>query len=69
MKRKHILLAVIALVDVASKERRAAGGNIPKGPLLDRAQGFTELLAVCRAVEADNVSHLQHEDPGIRGRS
>ena len=66
---EDLLPAVIALIDVASKERRAAGGNIPKGPLLDRAQGFTELLAVCRAVEADNVSHLQHEDPGIRGRS
>jgi hypothetical protein len=27
--REDILLAAIALMDVASKERRAAGGNIP----------------------------------------
>jgi hypothetical protein len=66
---KDVLLAVIALIDVASKERRAAGGNIPERPLLNRAQGFTELLAVRRAMEVDNVSHLQHEDPEIRGRS
>ena len=62
VKRKHILLAVIALVDVASKERRAAGGNISEGLLLDRAQGFTELFAIRRAMEAEDIGHLQHED-------
>ncbi|HEY7352021.1 MAG TPA: hypothetical protein VH596_04560 [Terriglobales bacterium] len=31
---KHLLLAVIALVDVASKERCTASGNIPKRTFL-----------------------------------
>jgi hypothetical protein len=66
---EDLLLAVIALMDVASKERCAAGGNIPQSPFLDRAQADTGLFAVRRAMEADNIGHLQHEDPGFRGLS
>ncbi len=62
-------LAVIALMDVASEERRAAGGNIPQSPVLDRAQADAGLLAIRRTVEADDIGHLEHEDPGLRGRS
>jgi hypothetical protein len=69
MIREHFLLAVIALMDMASKERRAAGGNIPQSPLLDRTQRDAGLLTVRRAVEADNIGHLQHEDPSFRGLS
>jgi hypothetical protein len=67
--RVDFLLAVIALMDVASKKRRAAGGNIPQSPLLDRAQTDAGLFAVRCAVEADDIGHLRHEDPGFRGLS
>jgi len=42
---------VIALMDVASKERCAAGGNIPQSSLLDRTQTDAGLFTVCRAME------------------
>ncbi len=63
--RVDFLLAVIALMDMASEERRAAGGNIPQSPLLHRAQADTGLLAIRRAVEADDIGHLRHEDPAL----
>lgn len=65
--RENFLLAVIALMDMASEERRAAGGNIPQSPFLHRTQTDTSLLAKCCAVEADDIGHLRHEDPGFRG--
>jgi hypothetical protein len=34
---KHFLRAVIALIDVTSKERRTAGGDIPQSSFLNRA--------------------------------
>src|SRR2546428_5846123 len=61
---EDFLLAVIALVDMTSKERRTASGNIPERPLAIRGQGVSILVAVRRAVEADDIGHLQHEDPG-----
>jgi hypothetical protein len=67
--RVDFLLAVIALMDMASEERRAAGGNIPQSLFLDRAQTNAGLFAVCCAVEADDFGHLRHEDPGFRGLS
>jgi hypothetical protein len=67
--RKDFLLAAIALMDMASKERRAAGGDIPQSPFLGRAEKNAGLFAVRRAVEAHNIGHLQHEDPGFRGLS
>ena len=50
--REDFPLAVITLMDVASEERRAAGGNIPQSLVLDRAQADAGLLAIRRAVEA-----------------
>jgi hypothetical protein len=67
--RKDLLLTVIALIDMASKERRAASGNIPQSPFLNRTQDVAVLLLVRRAVEADDIGHLQPEDLGIRGPS
>ena len=58
--RIDLLRAVVALVDMASKERRAAVSNIAKGLFLNRCQLGSELRAIRIAVEADNVSHLQH---------
>jgi hypothetical protein len=66
---KHFLLTVIAQIDMASKERRAAGGDIPQGPFLNGAQRFTNLVTIRRAVEADDLGHLQHEDLRFRGPS
>jgi hypothetical protein len=66
---KHVLLTVIALIDMSPKERRATSGNIPQSPFLNRTQGLAVLFAIRRAVEADDIGHLQHEDPGIRGLS
>ena len=66
---ENFLLAVIALVDVAPKERRTASGNIPERPFAIGVQGACVLLAVRRAMEADDIGHLQHEDPGFRGLS
>ena len=59
----HLLLTVIALMDVTSKVRRAAGGDIAQSPFLSRTPAAAGLLNVCRTVEADNIGHLQHEDP------
>lgn len=67
--REDFLPAVIALVDVASEERRTARGNIPERPGPSRGQGVSVLRAVRRTVEADDIRHLQHEDPGFRGLS
>ena len=66
---KDFLPTVIALVDMASKERRAASGNIPECSFPVRAEGVAVLFAVGRAVEADDIGHLQHEDLGFRGPS
>jgi hypothetical protein len=66
---KHVLLAVIALIDMTSKERRTASSNISQSPFLNRTQSIAVLLLVRRAVEADDVGHLPHEDLGIRGPS
>src|SRR5439155_25320457 len=66
---KDLLLTVIALVDMASKERRAASGNIPKCSFPVRADGVAVLFAVGRAVEADDIGHLHHEDLGFKGPS
>ena len=55
-------LAVIALVDVASKERRTASGNIPERPFAIGVQGVSILLAVRCTVKANDIGHLQHED-------
>jgi hypothetical protein len=67
--RKHFLLAVIALIDMSSKERRAASGNILQSAFLNRTQSFAIFFAVRRAVEADDIGHLQHEDLEVRGPS
>jgi hypothetical protein len=56
-------------IDVASKERRSAMENIPESALLGRTQPISGLLAKRRAVEADDVGHLQHDGLGFRGRS
>ena len=60
---KDLLPTVIALVDMASKERRTASGNIPERPFPIRVQSISVLLAIRGAVEADDIGHLQHEDP------
>ena len=61
--RVDFLLAVIALMDMASKKRRAAGGNIPQSEFLDRAQTDAGLFSIRCAVEADDIGHLRHKDP------
>ena len=66
---KDFLPAVIALVDMTSKERCMASGNIPECPFAIRVQGVSVLLAVRRAVETDDIGHLQHGRPGVRGLS
>jgi hypothetical protein len=66
---EDLLLAVIALIDMTSKERRTASSNISQSPFLNRTQSIAVLLLVRRAVEADDVGHLPHEDLGIRGPS
>ena len=66
---KDFLLAVIALIDMASKQRRAAGLDIAKSPFLNGAERVPSLLSIRRAVEADNIGHLQHENPCVRGLS
>ena len=65
MVREHFLPAVIALVDVAPKERRTASGNILKRPFPIGVQRVSVLLAVRRAVEADDIGHFHHEDPAL----
>ena len=65
MVGEDFLPAVIALVDVASKERRTTSGNIPERPFPIRVESVPVLLEVRRAVEADDIGHLQHEDPGF----
>src|ERR1019366_2436160 len=67
--REDFLLAAVALMNMASKEWRAAGGDIPESPFLGRTQRDAGPFAVRRAVEAHNIGHLQHEDPGFRGLS
>ena len=61
---EDFLLTVIALVEVATKERRTASGNILERPFPIGVQGVSILLAVRRAMEANDIGHLQHEDPG-----
>src|SRR2546425_12094605 len=51
---KDLLLTVIALVDMASKERRAASGNIPECAFAVGVEHIPVLFAVGRAVEADD---------------
>src|SRR2546426_8344028 len=46
---KDFLPAVIALVEMTSKERRMASGHNPDGPVADRGQGGSGLVAVPRA--------------------
>ena len=46
--REQLLRTVIALMDVASKERRAAGSDIAQSPYLTRAQAAAGLLNVRR---------------------
>jgi len=64
---EDLLLAVIAPVDMSSKERRATSGNIAQSAFLNRTQGAAILFQVRRAVEANDVGQLPHEDLGIRG--
>jgi hypothetical protein len=64
---KDFLLAVSALVEVASQQRRPAGGDIAQRAFLSRIEGTSVLPEIRLAVEADDVGHLQHEDLGIRG--
>src|SRR5262245_22923397 len=66
---KDFLLAMSALVVMASQQRRPAGGDIPQGSFLSRTQGTSVLPEVRLTVEADDLGHLQHEDLGIRGPS
>ena len=54
--REHFLLTVIALMNVASKERRAAGGDIPKSSFLSEAQAASGLLNECRTVWRRTIS-------------
>ena len=67
--REDFLLAVAALVDVASQHRRPAGGDIPQSPFLKRTQRASILPEIRLTVEADDFGHLQHEDLGFRGPS
>src|SRR5438876_8498129 len=59
-----LLRALVALIDVASKERRTAVFDIAKRFFLNRRQLRSELRPKLSAVEADNLGHLQHEDLG-----
>jgi len=65
----HFPVAVVALVKVASKERRSTVLDIGQRLLLNRRQAISPFLAKRFTVEADDVSHLPHEDLWIRGRS
>lgn len=58
------MIAMVALIDVASKEGRTAVLNIVKRFFLDRCERRSTLASIVLPVEADNVSHLQHEDLG-----
>ena len=62
---KDFLPTVIAQVDMAPKERRTASGNIPECAFTVRGQSVAEFLAVRRAVEANDIGHLQHERPAL----
>ena len=67
---KNALGAVIALVDVASKERRPAVFDVVERAFLRGGQIVAKLLAVSSAMKADDIGHLQHEDQlGFTGRS
>jgi hypothetical protein len=67
---KDTLAAVIALVDVASKERRPAVLDVVKGALLLPGQTLAKLPAVRCTMKADDIGHLQHEDRwGVTGSS
>ena len=67
--REDFLLAMTALVDVASQLRCPARGDIPQSPFLNRTQRASILPEIRLTVEADDLGHLQHEDPGFRGPS
>ena len=60
----HVALprTVITLRDVASEVRRAALLEIPHGPGVTGQHVITDLRAIRRTVEAENVRHLQHAD-------
>ena len=53
---------MVALIDLASKEGRTTVPDIAKRLFLNRCQLRSELRSIRIAVEADNISHLQHED-------
>jgi len=67
--REDFLLAMTALVDVASQQRCPARGDIPQSPFLNRTQRASILPEIRLTVEADDFGHLQHEDLGFRGPS
>jgi hypothetical protein len=59
-------VAVVALVKMASKERRSAVRDIGQSLFLNRRQSLCPLLAKRFTVEADNVGHLRHRPPDQR---
>jgi hypothetical protein len=67
--REDFLLAMTALVDVASQQWCPARRHIPQSPFLNRTQRVSILPEIRFTVEADDLGHLQHEDPGFRGPS
>jgi hypothetical protein len=56
------LLAMVTLIDVASKEGGATVRDIAERLFLNRSQLRSELRTILIPVEADNVSNLQQED-------
>jgi hypothetical protein len=69
MIRVAFPVAVIALMKMASKERRSTVCDIGQGPLLSPGQRRSPFLSKRFTMEADDIGHLQHDGLGIRDRA
>lgn len=59
-----LLTAMVAPINMASKEWRTAVLDIVKRLFLNRRQLRSKLRSIVIPIEADNVGHLQHEGVG-----
>jgi hypothetical protein len=69
MIRVDLAPAAIALLEMASEERRAARCDVPQGAGLRGRQAVTAACPVHGAVEAENLRRFQHRDLGERSKT
>src|SRR5215475_7655078 len=53
----HLPVTVVALMNVASKERRSTVGDIDQRLLLNRRQPMSAFFPIRFTMEADNIGH------------